>query len=69
MIDAMPLRMFLLAAGAGLLLHQAALGCRHRRPSLGGTIASAESALGLSCSADLPGAQTIPTHRGASWNR
>lgn len=44
MIVQMTLRMCILVAGASVLLNQAALGCRHYRPSLGETLARAYAA-------------------------
>ncbi|HME70588.1 MAG TPA: hypothetical protein VKM54_12065 [Myxococcota bacterium] len=50
----MMLRLCLLAACAGLLLNQAALGCRHHRPSFAETIPRTSAAAQAGRSVDLP---------------
>jgi hypothetical protein len=52
MMAGMTLRMCLLAASAGLLLNQVALGCRHHRPSFGPETAFPALPAQASCSAD-----------------
>jgi hypothetical protein len=69
MIVPMTLRLCLLVVGASALLHQAALGCRHYRPSFGETperasaASSAEHSLALVQAATCTQDDRRPTPR------